>query len=113
MEILSLVPTTALGYWTFKQTTHPNSKFRKKLPNLKYKRFQIFPVIKIDIFGRKLHFHHWMNFSILLAISGLTSIAFLDSFLTRGMLLGGIIQGLTLPRGHKRIFPCKCSNCLN
>lgn len=97
MEYLSLVPATALGYLTLKATTHPDARLRKKLPNIKIRRIQLFPVIRVHAFGRVFHFHHWFNFSILLALSGVTSFAILDHIFTRGLLLGGIIQGLTLP----------------
>ncbi|MEK7617331.1 MAG: hypothetical protein AAB414_04725 [Patescibacteria group bacterium] len=113
MEILSLAPSAALGYLTFRATTHPDAKIRKSLPNIGLKRVQIFPIIRINIFGKTIHFHHWINFSFLLALSGFTSIAILDHHFTRGLLLGGIIQGLTLPRGNRRIFSCKCSYCIN
>lgn len=113
MEILSIIPATAVGYLTLRATTHPNSRFRRKMPNLAVKRLQFFPVIKFDIFGKNIHFHHWVNFSIILAISGVTSVALLDHVLTRGLLIGGIIQGLTLPRGNRNVFSCKCSHCIN
>ncbi len=112
MEYLSILPATALGYLTLKATTHPKARIRKRLPNIKVKRVQLFPVLRINIFGRVIHFHHWINFSILLALSGLTQIAILDHSIVRGLLLGGIIQGLTLPKGHRKIYPCKCSHCL-
>lgn len=101
MEFLSILPATALGYLTFRATTHPKSRIRRKMPNIKVKRVQIFPVIRIYAFGRVFHFHHWVNCSILLAISGFTSIGILDMMFTRGLLLGGIIHGLTLPSGHR------------
>ena len=101
MEILSLVPAAALGYLTFKATTHPKSRLRRRLPNIRVRRVQVFPVIRFYAFGRVFHFHHWVNCSILLAVSGFTSIGILDLTFTRGLLLGGIIQGLTLPRGHR------------
>jgi len=113
MEILSLVPAAALGYLTFRATTHPNARIRKKLPNIKIKRIQLFPIIRVRMFGRTIHFHHWINFSVLLALSGFTSITILDHIFTRGLLLGGIIQGLTLPYGHKKVFSCRCSYCIN
>lgn len=113
MEYLSLVPAAALGYWTLKATTHPNARIRKKLPNLKFKRLQVFPVISLHMFGKQMHFHHWVNFSLLLAISGFTSVGVLDHNITRGLLMGGIIQGLTLPSGHRKVFACRCSHCLN
>src|SRR3989344_95985 len=75
MEILSILPATSLGYFTLKATTHPSSKIRKKMPNFKLRRLQFFPIIRINLFGRAIHFHHWMNFSLLLALSGVTSFA--------------------------------------
>ena len=113
MEILSIVPATALGYLTFRATTHPQSKIRRKLPSLSVKRLQLFPMIRLNIFGRRIHFHHWANFSMLLAISGVTSFAVLDHYITRGLLIGGIIQGLTLPSGSRKVFGCRCSSCVN
>ena len=104
MEYLSLVPATALGYLTFRATTHPNSRIRKRLPNLKMKRVQVFPVLRIHLFGRVIHLHHWFSFSILLIFSFFASIAVLDLMFTKGLLLGGIIQGLTMPKGHRKII---------
>lgn len=104
MEYLSIVPATALGYLTLRATTHPNSRIRRKLPNIKIKRVQFFPVIRIHLFGRVIHLHHWFNFSLILGVSAFTSIGILDATFTRGLLLGGILQGLTLPREHRRII---------
>lgn len=101
MEILSIVSAAALGYLTFRATTHPKSLIRRKMPNIRVKRVQFFPVIRIYMFGRVFHFHHWVNCSILLAVSSFTSIGILDLMFTKGLLLGGIIHGLTLPRGHR------------
>lgn len=104
MEYLSLLPATAFGYLTFRATTHPKARIRKKLPNIRVKRVQVFPVLRVNIFGRVIHFHHWINLSILLALSGLTQIGILDHSIVRGILLGGIIQGLRLPKEHRKII---------
>lgn len=104
MEYLSIVPATALGYLTFRATTHPAARIRRKMPNVKVKRVQVFPVIRVNIFGRVIHFHHWINFSILLMLSFFISVGILDLVVTKGILLGGIIQGLTLPREHRKII---------
>lgn len=104
MEYLSIVPATALGYLTFRAATHPTSRIRRKLPNVKVKRVQVFPVLRIHLFDRVFHMHHWFSFSILLVISSFASIAILDQVFTKGLLLGGIIQGLTLPKGHRQII---------
>ena len=104
MEILSIVPATALGYLTLRATTHPNSRLRKKLPNIKTKRFQVFPVIRVQLFGRVFHLHHWFSFSLILIMTNFLPLGFLESTFSKGVLLGGIIQGLRLPKGHKNII---------
>lgn len=98
-----MIPATVLGYLTFKATAHPGSKIRRKLPNLKVKRVQVFPVFRFYIFGRVIHLHHWFCFSILLGLSVFISIGILDHIFLRGMLLGGVIQGLRLPKEHRKI----------
>ena len=103
MEHLSLIPATALGYLTFKATTHPTSRFRRKLPNIRTKRIQLFPVIRFYLFGRVFHLHHWINFSFLLILSLFITNNFLDFTVTQGLLLGGVIQGLALPHEHRKV----------
>lgn len=104
MEYLSLLPATALGYLTLKATTHPTSKIRRRLPNLKVKRVQLFPVLRVYMFKRVIHLHHWVSFSIILAISAFISFGIFDYMFTKGLLLGGIIQGLSLPKEHRKII---------
>ena len=103
MEFLSLLPATALGYLTFRATSHPSSRLRKKLPNVKLKRVQVFPVVRLKAFNRVIHFHHWFAFSLILASTPFANLGFLEHIFTKGLLLGGIIQGLTLPRGHRTL----------
>lgn len=104
MEYLSLVPATALGYLTLKITTHPASHIRRKLPNIKTARIQVFPVLRMKIFGRVIHVHHWISFSVLLILSFFITWGILDFIVTKGILLGGIIQGLTLPKEHRKVI---------
>ncbi len=102
MEYLSIVPATAVGYFTFRAATHPASKFRKKMPNIIIKkRLHVFPTLRVYMFGRVFHFHHWVNLSILLIASLFVTGGVLGDLFTKGVLLGGILQGLRLPRGHR------------
>lgn len=103
MEYLSIVPAAALGYLTLKATTHPASKIRRRLPNIKTRRVQVFPVIRFYFFGRVIHLHHWVNFSLLLLLSVFVTGGILDYMVTKGLLLGGVIQGLTMPGEHRKI----------
>lgn len=104
MEYLFIVLATALGYLTFRAVTHPTARIRKKLPNVRVKRVQVFPVIRIYLFGRVFHFHHWVNLSILLALSTFHPVGVLDFMFAKGILLGGIIQGLRLPKEHRKFM---------
>lgn len=104
MEYLSIIPAIALGYLTFRVTFHPTARIRRKLPNIKTKRVQVFPVLRFRIFDRVIHLHHWFCFSVLLILSFFFSLGILDFVVTKGILLGGIIQGLTMPKGHRKII---------
>ncbi|GEM_PF-1312255 len=104
MEYLSFIPATALGYLTFRITTHPTARIRKKLPNIKTGRFQVFPVLRFRIFNRVIHLHHWLSFSIILILSFFISMGIVDYIVTKGLLLGGIIHGLTVPSSHRQII---------
>ncbi len=104
MDFLSIVPATALGYLTFRVTTHPTANIRRKMPNIKNKRIQIFPVLRFYMFGRVIHFHHWFNFSILLIFSIFATSGILDYMVTKGVLLGGILHGLSLPSEHRSMI---------
>lgn len=104
MEYLSIIPATALGYLTFRATAHPTSRIRRKLPNIKTKRVQVFPVVRFKVFNRVIHLHHWFAFSIVLILSFFLSLGIFDFIVTKGILLGGVIHGLTLPKEHRKII---------
>lgn len=104
MEYLSLIPATALGYLASRTFSHPTSRIRRKMPNIKTKRVQVFPVIRVKLFGRVIHLHHWLYFSIILLVSFFVSLGVVDYIVTKGVLLGGIIHGLTMPKGHRKII---------
>ena len=104
MEYLSILPATALGYLGSRMFTHPSSGFRKKMPNIKTKRVQFFPVLRFKISGRVIHFHHWIYFSAILLISFFVSLGVVDFIVTKGVLFGAIVHGLTLPKKHRKII---------
>ena len=106
MENLSILPATALGYLTFRVATHPKSRIWNKMlkRSVKTRRVQIFPSIRIRVAGRTFHLHHWLSFSILLAFSTFEQSGLLASTFTKGVLLGGVLQGLSLPKDHRKII---------
>ncbi len=104
MEVLTAFTASYLGFLTFHLTKHPTGKLGKKLPEIKYKRVQISPSIKIHLFGRTIWIHHWLTFSLLILASMFITNAFLDNYFTRSFLAGGIVQGLSLPDYRKIVI---------
>ncbi len=74
------------------------------MPNIKTKRVQIFPVIRFNFFGRVIHLHHWIFFSAILIVSTFASLGALDYLVTKGILFGAIVHGLTLPKQQRKII---------
>lgn len=97
MEIAHLVPAGVASYTFFKFVTNPQGKINKKLPRVKLKTFELSPEIRINIGKRSIHMHHWVNLSILLAISIPATGALFDSSIMKALMVGGILQGLTYP----------------
>lgn len=104
MEYLSILPATALGYLVSRMFTHPNSTIRKKMPNIKTKRLQIFPVFRFKLGTRVIHLHHWIYFSAILIVSTFASLGVLDYIVTKGILAGAVVHGLTIPKKHRKII---------
>ncbi len=104
MDILSPLAATFLGFIGFNALTHDQSRFKKHLPNIIIGKIQIFPVLRIHLKGKTLHLHHWFNFSLILGYSLVASAGIFDHMITRGLLVGGILQGLSLPKEYRRLI---------
>lgn len=94
MEYLLSIISAVLGYLSLNVLSTPGSKINRRLPEIKIKKVQIMPSVKILIRGRIIHLHHWFQFTVVLVISIFVSNSFLDSITTRSFLVGGILQGL-------------------
>lgn len=104
MEIFSFVPAALISYKFCHYTTHPKSRIWYKFPKIKIKRFQLSPSIRLFARGRIIHMHHWFYCTILLGASVYTSGGWLDSLFTKGLLVGGILQGFSLPESRKLVY---------
>jgi hypothetical protein len=107
MEYFYLIISTFSTYKIWSFLTHPNSKVWNKFPRIKNKRVEVFPSIKINIRGRTIHLHHWFNCSLLLCMSVFVSGGILDTWVIRSILLGGIIQGYSIPSARKLVYKSK------
>jgi len=94
MQIILATISAVMGYLASHIVSYPKSKVNLKLPKIKLKYIEVLPSLRIIIRGRIIHFHHWFNFTVLLCISIFVTSGILDSWITRGFLLGGIAQGL-------------------
>lgn len=93
-----------IGYLIFYVLTHPRSVINKRLPKLKIKALQLFPSVTLTISGKVYHMHHWLGFGIILVISIFFDSGILASLFTKGILSGGIIQGVFTPQSFKLIY---------
>jgi hypothetical protein len=110
MALLTVLLAAIAGFVILQYVTHSTkSKIRRKMPDIRIKRIQVFPILRFRYKGKIIHFHHWFNFAILLAISTFVTSSFLDSSITRGFLMGGMLQGLLLE--NNRNILCNCYHC--
>lgn len=86
----------ALGYFLFWLASHPtHSPLRKRIPQKQYKGVSILPEIKIARKNKEFHFHHWLNISTLYLLIFLKKKRLPHSKFINGLMVGGIIQGLS------------------
>lgn len=104
MELLTFLPATFLGFTIFKYTCDPKHALAKHRPHIQLWRFELQPYVRIRVKGRFIHSHHWINLSIFLTISLLMNVGFLDIPFIKGIIVGGIVQGLTFSDFKKIIY---------
>lgn len=98
MDLLTFLPATFLGYKFFKVVSDDRrSTVAKQRPQIKIWRFQFSPNLRVFVKGRVIHMHHWINLSILLTFTFFLNMGFMDYMFTKGLMVGGILQGLTFP----------------
>lgn len=84
-----------IGYSFFKAASSPSSSLHKKLPEERIKNLEVFPYLKISRKDKVLHIHHWLYLSLLYTLLFLKKRGLLRSRIINGLLLGGILQGLS------------------
>lgn len=98
------LPGTILSFIIFHFTTRDELPVKSKLPKLKFHKFEFSPNLRIVTDKKIIHFHHWMACLLLLGISIPLTNGFWDAHFTKGMFMGGIVQGLLLPNSSKIIY---------
>ena len=84
--------------------SYVHSNLYEKLPKFKIKSIQLFPSVTLTISGKVIHLHHWLGFGIVLVVSIFIDSGILSSIFTKGILSGGVAQGLFTPKSFKLIY---------
>ena len=93
-----------VGFFIFYILTSPGSSVHKRLPKLKIWRLQLFPTVRLSVSGKIIHLHHWLGFSIILVVSIFIDSGILSHLFTKGVLSGGIVQGLFTPQCFRLVY---------
>lgn len=96
MEFIYALLSLFGGYYSWKITSTPGSKINKKVPKVKIKNVQFLPTLKITVKGKVLHIHHWMFLTVLTGVS-FVGPWWLDTWIMRAFMVGGVLQGLRFP----------------
>ncbi|MFV1917457.1 MAG: hypothetical protein ACC618_03195 [Patescibacteria group bacterium] len=104
MQTRIFLAASIIGYLLFYVLTHPKSVVNKHLPKLKIKAFQFSPSVTLTISGKIYHLHHWLGLSLILVASIFIESGVLSLLFTKGLLSGGIIQGVFTPRSFRLIY---------
>lgn len=97
MNYLLFMISIILGFIFNRSLSKDGSKLNRKLPLIKIRFIQFCPSIKIHIGSRYIHVHHWLTYSIVLIVTLTLNAGVFDTLFSKGLLVGGILQGLTFP----------------
>jgi len=95
MNYLLFVISIFLGFIFNLSITKKGSKINRNLPLIKVRFIQFCPSVKIHMRSRYIQIHHWLTYSIVLIVTLTLNAGVFDTLFSKGLLLGGILQGLT------------------
>lgn len=105
VDVVTFLPGTLLGFVTFKYLSDDKKHIiAKSVPKIMFWRIEFLPCFKIYTNKHIVHLHHWLLFSFMMLTTFFTSWTFLDHLFTRGVMLGGIIQGLSFPDWKQVVY---------
>lgn len=102
---MTLIFSIILGYLFFLYLSHPQKK-KHKVPKISLgKHLDILPNVRLHKGKKTYHFHHWLLFTLAIAIPVIIYEQFPYPMIVRGMLVGGILQGLRYSDRFKFRYP--------
>jgi hypothetical protein len=100
----TLLFSVPVGYFFFLYISHPDKK-KHKIPKIGIWNIEILPNFRIHIGSKTYHFHHWFVFALIILIPLLLAENFSYPIILKGLLIGGILQGLRYPNKFKFRYP--------
>ncbi len=102
--ITTFILSVIAGYVVFLYLSHPEKK-KHKVPKIGFWNIEFMPNFRVHIKSKTYHFHHWF----VLALAILIPIVLRDDFqypmVFKGIVVGGILQGLRYPNKFKFRYP--------
>src|SRR5512138_2588425 len=95
MNIFYFILSLLAGYYFNRSLSKSGYRINRKLPYYKIKFIQFSPNIKIHFKNRYIWIHHWLTYTVILIITLTSNAGILDTLVSKGILVGGILQGLT------------------
>lgn len=102
--VLTFIISIVIGYFLFLYLSHPEKK-KDKLPKISIGNLDLSPNIRVHIGSKTYWFHHWFLLSLLIGIPIIVQEDFQMPMIIKGVIVGGILQGLRYPDRFKFRYP--------
>jgi hypothetical protein len=103
-SIIIFIVSVIAGYYFFLYLSHPSKK-KNRLPKIGIWNIEFLPNFRLHIGSKTYHLHHWFILALLILIPFLLTERFIYPTVFKGILVGGIFQGLRYPNRFKFRYP--------
>ncbi len=103
-EIITFILSVAFGYFLFLYLSHPE-KQKHRIPKIGVWNIEFLPNFRIHIGSKTYHFHHWLVLALIILLPFILSEKFSYPMIFKGIVVGGILQGLRYPNKFKFRYP--------
>lgn len=94
--IITFTLSMVLGYFFFLYLSHPE-KQKKRVPKVGVWNIEFLPNFRVHIGSKTYHFHHWLVLALIILLPFILSDKFSYPMIFKGVIVGGILQGLRYP----------------
>lgn len=102
--IATFILSVIAGYVVFLYLSHPEKK-KHKVPKIGLWNIEFMPNFRVHIKSKTYHFHHWFVLALVILIPIILRDDFQYPMVFKGIVVGGILQGLRYPNKFKFRYP--------